>query len=81
MNDLSSLGPLHPVHGHDLLRRLQNYTGTKQHHRDSELLISATAELSRVIQLCEQLHYSILRQPELEPIRKKLREVWQGPAS
>jgi hypothetical protein len=69
------------AHGSVLLRRLQNYINTDQRHRAWELLESATAEIDRLLRLCENVHDQSLRGAVGNDLRALLREGWQGPNS
>ena len=74
---------LSPAHGTALLRRLQNHRAMmspeqKQRHA-GKLLLEATDELQRLIQLCQHVHDRLLRGEDNMTLTAKLAEGWRGP--
>lgn len=71
------------AHGSALLRRLQSHVAMMAPHqrerRAGKLLLDSTAEIQRLIQICEHVHDRMLRGDDDMTLMRKLMEGWQGP--
>jgi hypothetical protein len=74
---------LPPVTGSALLRRLQNHRAAMAPHQKErhagKLLLEATAEIQRLIEICEHVHDRLLRGDDDMALVQKLQDGWQGP--
>jgi hypothetical protein len=81
--DESGMAGLGAAHGWALLRRLQNHRAAMAPHQKKrhagKLLLEATDEIQRLIQICEHVHDRMLREDDDMTLMRKLQEGWRGP--